>query len=239
MTALPSHLPAFSFFGGSLFFSGGLFCPVAVSSSSRQQTFFFFGGSLFFLRWPFLSRCCFLLFPPANFLFLRQFSFFSPEAFLVPLLFPPLPASKLSFSAAVLFFFSGGLSRSVAVSSSSRQQTFFFFCGSLFRSAVFFVPQRFSSVFFRVGAFRPPLFRGLKYCKRSDKKRRPPLYAEAACQVPVAPGKCACRGRARRSPEIGPKPEVCSFDRRDGAQNRENELPARKRRLRAHGSLMW
>lgn len=39
--------------------------------------------------------------------------------------------------------------------------------------------------------------------------------------------------------EIGPKPEVCSFDRREGAQNRENELPARKRRLRAHGSLMW
>jgi len=47
------------------------------------------------------------------------------------------------------------------------------------------------------------------------------------------------RVAARRSPEIGPKPEVCSFDRRDGAQNRENELPARKRRLRAHGSLMW
>lgn len=183
MTALPSHLPAFSFFGGSLFFSGGLF----------------------------LSRCCFLFFPPANFLF---------------------------FFCGSLFPF-GSLSRSVAVSSSSRQQTFFFFGSSLFRSAVFFVPQRFSSVFFRVGAFRPPLFRGLKYCKRSDKKRRPPLYAEAACQVPVAPGKCACRGRARRSPEIGPKPEVCSFDRRDGAQNRENELPARKRRLRAHGSLMW
>ncbi|WP_302960222.1 hypothetical protein [Alistipes finegoldii] len=76
MTALPSHLPVFSFFGGSLFFSGGLF--------------------------------------------------------FVPLLFPPLPASKLSFSSAVLFFFSGGLSRSVAVSSSSRQQTFFFFGGSLF-----------------------------------------------------------------------------------------------------------
>ena len=211
MTALPSHLPVFSFFGGSLFFSGGLFFVP-------------------------------LLFPPlpaSKLSFSSAVLFFSPAAFLVPLLFPPLPASKLSFSAAVLFFFSGGLSRSVAVSSSSRQQTFFFFCGSLFRSAVFFVPQRFSSVFFRVGAFRPPLFRGLKYCKRSDKKRRPPLYAEAACQVPVAPGKCACRGRARRSPEIGPKPEVCSFDRRDGAQNRENELPARKRRLRAHGSLMW
>lgn len=115
MTTLPSHLPAFSFFG----------------------------GSLFFLRWPFLSRCCFLFFPPANFLFLRQFSFFfSPAAFLVP-----LP-----------FFF-------------SLLQAFSFFGGSLFRSAVFFVPQRFSSVFFRVGAFRPPLFRGLKYCKRSDKKK--------------------------------------------------------------------
>ncbi|MFR5362928.1 MAG: hypothetical protein ACLTG8_02990 [Alistipes finegoldii] len=47
MTALPSHLPAFSFFGGSLFPSGGLSRSVAVSSSSRQQTFFFFGGSLF------------------------------------------------------------------------------------------------------------------------------------------------------------------------------------------------
>ncbi len=184
MTALPSHLPAFSFFGGSLFPFGSLSRSVAVSSSSRQQTFF--------LR----PRAAVLFFPSAAFL-------------------SPLP-----------FFF-------------SLLQAFSFFGGSLFRSAVFFVPQRFSSVFFRVGAFRPPLFRGLKYCKRSDKKRRPPLYAEAACQVPVAPGKCACRGRARRSPEIGPKPEVCSFDRRDGAQNRENELPARKRRLRAHGSLMW
>ncbi|WP_289304198.1 hypothetical protein, partial [Alistipes finegoldii] len=76
MTALPSHLPAFSFFG----------------------------GSLFFLRWPFF----------------------------VPLLSPPLPASKLSFSSAVLFFPSGGLFCPVAVSSSSRQQTFFFFGGSLF-----------------------------------------------------------------------------------------------------------
>ena len=211
MTALPSHLPAFSFFGGSLFFSGGLFCPVAVSSSSRQQTFFFFGGSLV----PFGSLSRSVAVSSSS----RQQTFF--------------------FFGGSLFF-SGGLFCPVAVSSSSRQQTFFFFGGSLFRSAVFFVPQRFSSVFFRVGgAFRPPLFRGLKYCKRSDKKRRPPLYAEAACQVPVAPGKCACRGRARRSPEIGPKPEVCSFDRRDGAQNRENELPARKRRLRAHGSLMW
>ncbi len=132
MTALPSHLPAFSFFGGSLFFSGGLFCPVAVSSSSRQQTFFFFGGSLFFLRWPFLSRCCFLFFPPANFLF-----FFCGSLF---------PFGSLSRSVAVssssrqqTFFFFGGslfpfgsLSRSVAVSSSSRQQTFFFFGGSLF-----------------------------------------------------------------------------------------------------------
>ena len=213
MTALPSHLPAFSFFGGSLFFSGGLFCPVAVSSSSRQQTFFFFGGSLFFLRWPFLSRCCFLFFPPANFLFSSAVLFSPSAAFLVPLLFPPLPASKLSFSSAVLFF--------VRQSFLSRNGFSRCFSGS------------------GEAAFRPSLFRGLKYCKRPDKKRRPPLYAEAACQVPVAPGKCACRGRARRSPEIGPKPEVCSFDRRDGAQNRENELPARKRRLRAHGSLMW
>ena len=238
MTALPSHLPAFSFFGGSLFFlrwpffvpllspplpasklsfssavlffpSGGLSRPAAVFLFS-PASFFFLRRFSFPLRQPFSFRCCFLLFPPANFLFLRRFSFSPPAAFLVP-----LP-----------FFF-------------SLLQAFSFFGGSLFPSAVFLVPQRFSSVFFRVGAFRPPLFRGLKYCKRSDKKRRPPLYAEAACQVPVAPGKCACRGRARRSPEIGPKPEVCSFDRRDGAQNRENELPARKRRLRAHGSLMW
>ena len=142
MTALSSHLPAFSFFGGSLFFSGGLFLSRCCFSSSRQQTFFFFGGSLFFSGGFFLSRCCFLLFPPANFLFLRQFSFSPPAAFLVP-----LP-----------FFF-------------SLLQAFSFFGGSLFRSAVFFVPQRFSSVFFRVGAFRPPLFRGLKYCKRSDKKK--------------------------------------------------------------------
>ena len=238
MTALPSHLPAFSFFGGSLFFSGGLFCPVAVSSSSRQQTFFFLLRFSFPLRQPFSFRCCFLLFPPANFLFLLRFSFPLRQPFSFRccfLLFPPanfLFLRRFSFSppAAFLvplpFFF-------------SLLQAFSFFGGSLFLSAVFLVPQRFSSVFFRVGAFRPPLFRGLKYCKRSDKKRRPPLYAEAACQVPVAPGKCACRGRARRSPEIGPKPEVCSFDRRDGAQNRENELPARKRRLRAHGSLMW
>ena len=183
MTALPSHLPVFSFFCGSLFPFGSLSRSVAVSSSSRQQTFFFFGSSL---------------------------------------------------------FFSGGLFCPVAVSSSSRQQTFFFFGGSLFRSAVFFVPQRFSSVFFRVGGHSASLFFAAGNIARGlIKKRRPPLYAEAACQVPVAPGKCACRGRARRSPEIGPKPEVCSFDRRDGAQNRENELPARKRRLRAHGSLMW
>ncbi|WP_279183603.1 hypothetical protein, partial [Alistipes finegoldii] len=71
-------------------------------------------------------------------------------AFFVPLLFPPLPASKLSFFFGGSLFPSGGLSRSVAVSSSSRQQTFFFFGGSLFLSAVFLVPQRFSSVFFRV-----------------------------------------------------------------------------------------
>ncbi|WP_286077568.1 hypothetical protein, partial [Alistipes finegoldii] len=94
---------------------------------------------------------CFLLFPPANFLFLRRFSFFSPVAFFVPLLFPLLPASKLSFFFCGSLFPFGSLSRSVAVSSSSRQQTFFFFGGSLFRSAVFFVPQRFFSVFFRVG----------------------------------------------------------------------------------------
>lgn len=151
MTALPSHLPAFSFFG----------------------------GSLFFLRWPFLSRCCFLFFPPANFLFLRQFSFFSPVAFFCP----------------------------VAVSSSSRQQTFFFFCGSLFRSAVFFVPQRFSSVFFRVGAFRPPLFRGLKYCKRSDKKggrrcmRKPPVkfpWRPESVRVAVVPADPPKSDRSRK-----------------------------------------
>ena len=213
MTALPSHLPAFSFFGGSLFFSGGLFCPVAVSSSSRQQTFFFLLRFSFPLRQPFSFRCCFLLFPPANFLFLRQFSFFSPVAFFCP----------------------------VAVSSSSRQQTFFFFGGSLFRSAVFLVPQRFPSVFFRVGAFRPPLFRGLKYCKRSDKKKA----AAAVCGSRLSSSRGARKVCVSRScppippPEIGPKPEVCSFDRREGAQNRENELPARKRRLRAHGSLMW
>ena len=145
MTALPSHLPAFSFFGGSLFFSGGLFCPVAVSSSSRQQTFFFFGGSLFFLRWPFLSRCCFLFFPPANFLFSSAVLFSPSAAFLVPLLFPPLPASKLSFSSAVLFF----------VRQSFLSRNGFSRCFSGWGEA----------------AFRPPLFRGLKYCKRSDKKK--------------------------------------------------------------------
>ena len=123
----------------------------------------------------------------------------------------------------------------------SHLPVFSFFGGSFFSLCSLSCPATvFLGVFQGKGAaFRPSLFRGLKYCKRPDKKRRSPLYAEAACQVPVAPGKCACRGRARRSPEIGPKPEVCSFDRRDGAQNRENELPARKRRLRAHGSLMW
>ncbi|WP_302580707.1 hypothetical protein, partial [Alistipes finegoldii] len=49
---------------------------------------------------------------------------------LVPLLFPPLPASKLSFSSAVLFFPSGGLSRPAAV--------------FLFSPASFFFLRRFS-----------------------------------------------------------------------------------------------
>ncbi|WP_418383239.1 hypothetical protein, partial [Alistipes finegoldii] len=66
-------------------------------------------------------------FPPAGFLVFRRFSFFSPVAFFVPLLFPPLPASKLSFFFCGSLFPFGSLSRSVAVSSSSRQQTFFFF----------------------------------------------------------------------------------------------------------------
>ncbi|WP_305206452.1 hypothetical protein [Alistipes finegoldii] len=88
----------FSFFSPVAFF-----CPVAVSSSSRQQTFFFFGGSLFPLRRPFSSRCRFSFLSCK--LFLSSAVLFSPSAaFLVPLLFPPLPASKLSFSSAVLFF---------------------------------------------------------------------------------------------------------------------------------------
>ena len=143
MTALPSHLPAFSFFG----------------------------GSLFFLRWPFF----------------------------VPLLSPPLPASKLSFSSAVLFFPSGGLSRPAAVflfspasffflrrfSFPLRQPFSFRCCFLLFPPANFLFLRRFSfsfgslscpatvslGVFQGRGAFRPPLFRGLKYCKRSDKKK--------------------------------------------------------------------
>ena len=156
-----------------------------------------------------MSRCCFLLFPPANFLFLLRFSFFSPMAFFVPLLFPPLPASKLSFFFGGSLFPSGGLSRSVVVSSSSRQQTFFFFGGSLFLSAVFLVPQRFSLVFFRVGgaAFRPPLFRGLKYCKRPDKKggrrcmRKPPVkfpWRPESVRVAVVPADPPKSDRSRK-----------------------------------------
>ena len=152
MTALPSHLPAFSFFG----------------------------GSLFFLRWPFLSRCCFLLFPPANFLFSSAVLFSPSAAFLVP-----LP-----------FFF-------------SLLQAFSFFGGSLFLSAVFLVPQRFPSVFFRVGgAFRPPLFRGLKYCKRSDKKkggrrcmRKPPVkfpWRPESVRVAVVPADPPKSDRSRK-----------------------------------------
>ena len=142
MTALPSHLPAFSFFGGSLFFSPVAFFVPLLFPLLPASKLSFSSAVLFPLRQPFSFRCCFLLFPPANFLFLRRFSFSPPAAFLVP-----LP-----------FFF-------------SLLQAFSFFGGSLFLSAVFLVPQRFSSVFFRVGAFRPPLFRGLKYCKRSDKKK--------------------------------------------------------------------
>ena len=107
-------------------------------------------------------------------------------------------------------FPSGGLSRSVAVSSSSRQQTFFFFGGSLFLSAVFLVPQRFSSVFFRVrggAAFRPPLFRGLKYCKRPDKKggrrcmRKPPVkfpWRPESVRVAVVPADPPKSDRSRK-----------------------------------------
>ena len=154
-----------------------------------------------------MSRCCLLLFPPANFLFLRRFSFSPPAAFLVPLPFFFSLLQAFSFFGGSLFPF-GSLSRSVAVSSSSRQQTFFFFGGSLFRSAVFFVPQRFSSVFFRVGAFRPPLFRGLKYCKRSDKKkggrrcmRKPPVkfpWRPESVRVAVVPADPPKSDRSRK-----------------------------------------
>ena len=141
--------------------------------------FLFLRRFSFPLRQPFSFRCCFLLFPPANFLFLRRFSFSPPAAFLVP-----LP-----------FFF-------------SLLQAFSFFCGSLFLSAVFLVPQRFSSVFFRVGAFRPPLFRGLKYCKRSDKKkggrrcmRKPPVkfpWRPESVRVAVVPADPPKSDRSRK-----------------------------------------
>lgn len=152
MTALPSHLPVFSFFGGSLFFSGGLFCPVAVSSSSRQQTFFFLRRFSFPLRRPFSFRCCFLLFPLANFLFLRRFSF-----------------SLCSLSCPATVFL------------------------GVFQG--------------RGAAFRPPLFRGLKYCKRPDKKggrrcmRKPPVkfpWRPESVRVAVVPADPPKSDRSRK-----------------------------------------
>ena len=179
MTALPSHLPAFSFFG----------------------------GSLFFLRWPFLSRCCFLLFPPANFLFSSAVLFSPSAAFLVPLPFFFSLLQAFSFFCGSLFP-SGGLSRPAAV--------------FLFSPASFFFLRRFSfslcslscsatvslGVFQGRGAFRPPLFRGLKYCKRSDKKkggrrcmRKPPVkvpWRPESVRVAVVPADPPKSDRSRK-----------------------------------------
>ncbi|WP_418977070.1 hypothetical protein [Alistipes finegoldii] len=97
-------------------------------------------------------------FPPAGFLVFRRFSFFSPVAFFCPVAVSSSSRQQTFFFFGSSLFFSGGLFCPVAVSSSSRQQTFFFFGGSLFRSAVFLVPQRFPSVFFRVGGHSARLF---------------------------------------------------------------------------------